>query len=144
MKMFSEWIKLNEEFDLQKLAKVLRIDISKFDKSQIKKGIEVEKEHDGEMGKDVDVVKNKTDLLKIAIAHLREDPKYYSKLESLESKSKKFKVGDKIKIKGKGHGTSKIGKIGLIAKEPVYAIYFDEYPKKLHKWYSESELDKNM
>lgn len=56
------------------------------DKNQLKRGIEVEKEHDGKMGKDVDVVKSKLDLVKIAVAHLREDPRYYSKLEKMEKK----------------------------------------------------------
>lgn len=66
------------------MAKSIGIDISKFDKKELLLGIKVEKEHDGEKGKDVDVVKKKSDLLKIAIAHLREDPKYYSKLKSLD------------------------------------------------------------
>jgi hypothetical protein len=60
--------------------------------AQIKKGIEVEMEHtdDPKMA------------LKIAMDHIKEDPKYYDKLtkaglEELSSESPKFKVGDKVK-----------------------------------------------
>lgn len=79
-------ITFNEWTDLNVLAKQAGLDISKFDSKELMRGIEVEKEHDGKMGKDVDVVKNKSDLLKIAIAHLREDPKYYTKLKTIEKK----------------------------------------------------------
>jgi len=61
-----------------------KLGLDKFDPKQIRMGIEVEKEHDGKMGKDVDVVKSKSDLLKIVTAHLREDPKYYTKLKKIE------------------------------------------------------------
>ncbi len=57
------------------------LDISKYDPKQIKMGLEVEQEHNRG---DVDVVDSKEDLMKIVIAHLREDPKYYSKLKKIE------------------------------------------------------------
>ena len=49
-------------------------------------GMKVEKEHDGPMGKDTDVVPghDKGTIMKIAVAHLREDPKYYTKLKKVE------------------------------------------------------------
>lgn len=75
---FREWA------DLESMARKTKIDISKFDKRELARGIEVEKEHDGKFGKDVDVVGDKSDLLKIAVAHLREDPKYYTKLARVE------------------------------------------------------------
>ena len=56
------------------------VDVSMYDPKEIKMGIKVEKEHDGGEGKDVDVVNSKEDLMKIVVAHLREDPKYYTKL----------------------------------------------------------------
>ena len=56
----------------------------KVDAKQLKMGIEVEKEHDGKFGKDTDVIKNKEDVVKIAVAHLREDPHYYTKLKKIE------------------------------------------------------------
>lgn len=75
---FSEWSKVEE------LAKKANLDISKFDRKELVRGIAVEREHDGKQGKDVDVVGSETDLLKIALAHLREDPKYYTKLKKVE------------------------------------------------------------
>ena len=68
-----------ESKDLQK-----KLGLDKFDPKQVRMGIEVEKEHDGKMGKDIDVVKSRSDLLKIVTAHLREDPKYYTKLKKVE------------------------------------------------------------
>lgn len=81
MQTFNEW-------QIDNWAKKLKLDISKFDKKELMMGIKVEKEHDGKMGKDVDVVGDKSDLLKIAIAHLREDPKYYTKLKKVEKEKK--------------------------------------------------------
>ena len=46
----------------------------KFNPDQIKKGMKVEKEHD-------DITHGKIDIIKkIVAAHLKEDPKYYTKL----------------------------------------------------------------
>jgi hypothetical protein len=68
----------------KKKKEVLKeVDTSMFDPKEVKMGMKVEKEHDGGEGKDVDVVKNKTDLIKIVVAHLREDPKYYTKLNKV-------------------------------------------------------------
>jgi len=69
---------------IRELAKKAGIDVSKFDDNELKMGFEVEKEHDD--GSDVDVVNNDTDLVKITVSHLREDPKYYSKLKKVEEK----------------------------------------------------------
>jgi hypothetical protein len=60
------------------------LETGKYDPEEIRMGLEVEKEHSGGMGKDVAVVKSKSDLMKIVIAHLREDPKYYTKLKKAE------------------------------------------------------------
>lgn len=82
---FSHFLKRKlDEVDLHNLSSKSGIDISKFDKKQILMGLNVEKEHDGKMGRDVDVVGSKADLLKIVIAHLREDPQYYTKLKNME------------------------------------------------------------
>ena len=56
----------------------------KVDAKQLKMGISVEKEHDGRLGKDTDVVGKFDDIIKIAVAHIREDPKYYTKLKKVE------------------------------------------------------------
>ena len=68
-----------EERDVDALAKKYKVP-----EDQLRMGIKVEKEHDGPMGKDVDVVSSKEDIVKIAVAHLREDPKYYTKLKEVE------------------------------------------------------------
>jgi len=49
----------------------------------IVEGMKVEAEHD--KGDKFDVVKDVKDLIKIALVHLHEDPKYYKKLASVES-----------------------------------------------------------
>ena len=56
----------------------------KVDAKALKQGIDIESEHDGKEGKDIDVVKKPEDKAKIATAHLREDPKYYKKLKKIE------------------------------------------------------------
>jgi len=68
-----------EEQDVKSLAKKYEVP-----EDQLRMGIKVEKEHDGPMGKDTDVVGSKEDVVKIAVAHLREDPKYYTKLKKIE------------------------------------------------------------
>lgn len=85
---FKQWL-LAEKYDykdvlrLAKEAKISKDEIESYDKIQLVKGINIEKEH--QKDKDIDVVKDKeSTILKIALAHLREDEKYYSKLEKIE------------------------------------------------------------
>ena len=87
---FKQWL-LAEKYNykdvlrLANSAKISQEEIEKYDKDQLVKGINVEKEH--QKDKDIDVIKGKeSKLLKIALAHLREDEKYYSKLEKCEKK----------------------------------------------------------
>jgi hypothetical protein len=62
---------------IEDLAKEIDFDVSEFDIAELKKGFETEKEHSkGKMA----VAKSERDILKIAIDHLQEDPKYYTKL----------------------------------------------------------------
>lgn len=61
------------------LAEKAQIDISNYNISEVMMGIEIEKEHDN-MDPKKDVVKDPVDLLKIALAHLDENPRYYSRL----------------------------------------------------------------
>lgn len=83
--------------ELQKL-------IDQYDRSEIEKGMDVEQEHNG--GKNLDVVKSPLDTLKIVLAHMKEDPKYYTHLKSMENKygvdeGMKFghlKVGDTFRL----------------------------------------------
>ena len=71
------------------IAQEAGVDVSAFDSEELLMGIEVEQEHNGPMGTDVDVVPGNDlgTILKIAVAHLREDPKYYTKLQKMESES---------------------------------------------------------
>jgi len=85
---FINWLnnRLYNEYnmaDAKEMAASLKIDISKYDPKELVMGINVEKEHNKD--KDIDVVKKKEDVLKIALAHLREDPKYYTKLKKVEA-----------------------------------------------------------
>lgn len=68
---------------IQKLADQANLDISQFSDDELRMGYEDEKEHDGGEGKDVDVVGPETDIIKIVVAHLREDPRYYSKIKKV-------------------------------------------------------------
>jgi hypothetical protein len=67
---------------IQKAAEDAKLDISKYDDKEISMGFKAEKEEHGK-GK-LQVVKKDTDFLKIAVAHLEEDPKYYTKLKKIE------------------------------------------------------------
>ena len=75
------WKIFYENKTIQDTAKKYNLDVSKFSDKELRDGWEIEKEHDGGEGKDVDVVRSKGDLLKIVLAHLREDPHYYKKLK---------------------------------------------------------------
>ena len=76
MQSFQQFL---EEQDIKTLAKKYKVP-----EDQLRMGVKVEKEHDGPMGKDTDVVGSKEDIAKIAVAHLREGPKYYTKLKKVE------------------------------------------------------------
>jgi hypothetical protein len=66
--------------DVKRLAKKASIDISKYKMQELVDGINTETEH--AKIKKLDVVgKHEERILKIALAHLEEDPKYYTKLK---------------------------------------------------------------
>lgn len=66
---------------LTTLAQKGGVDIANIDMHQLLIGFGVEKEHDGRKGKDTNVTRGNDLLtLKIAVAHLREQPQYYTKL----------------------------------------------------------------
>lgn len=73
-------IKFNEWKDVKELALRGNVDIKGLSVNELKKGLAVEKEHTGKMGKDTKVIKTDLDALKIAVAHMREDKDYYKKL----------------------------------------------------------------
>lgn len=64
------------------LGKSLSVNWNETDFSEFKKGLSVESEHDD--GGKLDVVDSKKDLAKIVLAHLKEKPDYYTKLQSVE------------------------------------------------------------
>lgn len=67
---------------INKKAKERELINKVINKKQLSMGKKVELEHDGRMGKDTDIVRgDKTVLTKLAMAHLREVPDYYNKLE---------------------------------------------------------------
>ncbi len=72
---------VQESSQIEKLASDNKIDISKFDMKQLEMGYKVEHEHK-------DVAKNDVDYLKIAIAHLKELPDYYTRLAKMEKDGK--------------------------------------------------------
>jgi len=81
---FATWLLKESKLDFQdvlKMAKDASIDISKYKKEQLVQGVNVEKEHNKD--KDTDVVNKLSDLLKIAVAHLREKPNYYDRLKKV-------------------------------------------------------------
>jgi len=80
--MFSIWLENRKV--IEKAAKDSKIDLSKYKIDQVIKGFKVEMEH-GPADKKTDVTGgNPVKTLKIAIAHLNEDPDYYTKLEKVE------------------------------------------------------------
>lgn len=75
--------------NIDTIAQQAGIDVSIFDAKELLMGLEVEREHSGQMGSDVDIVPGNDlgTVLKIAVAHLREDPKYYTKLKKMETEA---------------------------------------------------------
>jgi len=60
----------------------LGVNWKKVDLEQFRMGLEVEAEHD--QGDKLDVVRSTKDLGKIALAHLKEMPDYYTRLKRME------------------------------------------------------------
>jgi hypothetical protein len=92
--------------DSEKISKMYNILVR-----QLKKGIKVEMEH--EMG----LKKAK----KIAMDHLKEDPKYYDKLEKVESKE----------ATGSGSAGGFLGPVGFNPQSDFVKKSFEETPKKV-------------
>ncbi|RKZ92039.1 MAG: hypothetical protein DRQ40_09180, partial [Gammaproteobacteria bacterium] len=65
----------------------IRDELNTHDTHEVEMGKNVEKEHDN--GDDVDIIASELDLMKIVLAHLREDPHYYSKLKKVEESERK-------------------------------------------------------
>ncbi|MGD8506555.1 MAG: hypothetical protein PVF15_07835 [Candidatus Bathyarchaeota archaeon] len=76
--------------EAKKIGEALKVDWSKFDVEQFRMGMDVELEH-GLQDSDTNVT-NDDPLLtgKIALAHLREFPDYYTRLEKMEEEAEEF------------------------------------------------------
>lgn len=69
------------------MTKVISNFNHKVNPEQLSKGLKMEQEHAGGVSKSTDISKgNKMVPAKIAVAHLKEDPKYYTHLQKMESK----------------------------------------------------------
>ena len=83
-------MKLSKEL-VQKIATQLKVDTSKISLHCLEKGMRVETEH-----KDLDPTPEETGYedwvryAKIALAHLKESPKYYEELDKMEKKLKEW------------------------------------------------------
>ena len=81
--------KFNSE-DAEEIGDKLGISWDKFDVEQFTKGINVELEH-GSRDPEINVTNNDPILTgKIALAHLKEFPDYYTRLEKMERDAKEF------------------------------------------------------
>lgn len=78
--------------DAKEIGDNLNIDWKKVDRHQLHLGMNIELEHAESIGKD-----DPETMAKIALDHLREDPKYYTKLLNMEAQMKKsISIEDKI------------------------------------------------
>ncbi len=81
--------KFNSE-DAEEIGDKLGISWDKFDVEQFTKGLNVELEH-GSRDPEINVTNNDSILTgKIALAHLKEFPDYYTRLEKMERDAKEF------------------------------------------------------
>jgi hypothetical protein len=82
---------MNREFTKEQAKEVgnkLGIDWQKVDQEQFRRGLEVEMEHGSAFGADTNVT-NDDELMtgKIAWAHLKEIPDYYTRLDKMEAEA---------------------------------------------------------
>lgn len=74
---------------IQAVAESEGVDIEGLDMDQLVMGVAVEYEHGSKNGDDVNVTKDEDGpALKIAVAHLREIPDYYTRLVDMEAAAK--------------------------------------------------------
>jgi DNA-directed RNA polymerase alpha subunit len=74
----------------KKLGEELGIDWSKFDVEQFRMGLDVELEH-GTVDPQTNVTNNDPSITaKIALAHLKEFPDYYTRLKAMEVEAEKY------------------------------------------------------
>jgi len=113
-----------------KVSKEIYDLVQKHDQKEIKMGIAVEREHD--VG-DTDVVQSDLDVLKIALAHLEEDPEYYTHLKAMEDKYVKERDGMSIDVKKGMKPWTKKKKSRLASEEMVQEWILEEGTGTLKK-----------
>jgi hypothetical protein len=59
--------------------------VDQFERSEVEMGMDVESEHDD--GGELDTIGNELDILKTVLAHLKEDPQYYTHLTAMEKEN---------------------------------------------------------
>jgi len=85
--------------EAKQIGQTLGIDWNEFDVEQFRMGIEVELEH-GQKDPDTNVTDDDAILTgKIALAHLKEFPDYYSRLAKMENEAKLFWTKDKDRLR---------------------------------------------
>jgi len=85
--------------EARQIGQALGIDWNEFDVEQFRMGIEVELEH-GQKDPDTNVTDDDAILTgKIALAHLKEFPDYYSRLAKMEDEAKLFWTKDKDRLR---------------------------------------------
>jgi hypothetical protein len=68
----------------------------KTDPDELARGLEIEKEHGSKLGKDTDITKdNPVTTARIAHAHLKENPRYYTFLDAMEKSAENSKGGNR-------------------------------------------------
>jgi len=82
----------------KKIGDSLSVDWDKIDIEQFRMGLEVESEHDD--NSELDVVNSEKDLGKIALAHLKEFPDYYTRLKKMEEDAPANAVGTGAGVAG--------------------------------------------
>jgi len=74
--------------EAEKIGKEIGVDFTKFDIEQFRMGLAVELEHGSLWGADTNVTKDDPHFTgRIAWAHLKEIPDYYTRLEKMESEA---------------------------------------------------------
>lgn len=74
--------------EAKKIGEEIGIDFTKFDLEQFRMGLAVELEHGSLWGDETNVTKDDPHFTgKIAWAHLKEIPDYYTRLEKMESEA---------------------------------------------------------
>ena len=74
--------------EAKQIGEQIGIDFNTFDIEQFRRGLEVELEHGSKMGEDTNVTDDDLKTTgRIAWAHLKEIPDYYSRLDKMEAEA---------------------------------------------------------